>query len=108
MVTDVLDESAPENWHKVVFAFSEMARYYLAGEGPDMSREQVAAAAFVSCVLADAARANECDWGLQHQKVTQLNALLASRMDLDPEDLLPVTAYIYGKGGQFPLGDLTE
>jgi hypothetical protein len=50
----------------------------------------------------------ECEWGLEHHKVTQLNALLATRMDVDTEELLPVTAYIYGKGGRPPIGEWPE
>jgi len=66
-----------------------------------MSSHQGVAALFSACVLADASRTRQYDWSLDHDKVTALLAVLALR--LEPEDILDVVTYIYGKGGEPPV-----
>lgn len=102
VVTALLKEDAPDNWHIVTFAFSEMVSFYLVA-AHKMSFQQTVAAAFSACVLADAARADECDWSLEHDKVMALNAILAGRIELD--HFLYIMAYIFGKGGRCPISE---
>jgi len=102
VIADLLDEKRPEEWHIVTFAFSEVVSFYL-GTALKMTFQQRVAAAFSACVLADAARANEWDWSLEHNKVMALNAILA--LQFEPEDFLHLMAYIFGKGGQLPIGE---
>lgn len=100
VITDLLDEKPPESWSIATFAFAEMVSLYLV-TAHKMSFQQVIAAAFAACVLADAARAREGDWGMEHDKVMALCAILAGRIEL--EDFLHLMAYIFGKGGQPPI-----
>lgn len=102
VVADLLNGKRPEDWHIVTFAFSEIVSFYLA-TAHKMTFQQTVAAAFSACVLADAARANECDWSLEHDKVMALNAILAGRIEL--ESFLHLMAYVFGKGGQLPIGE---
>lgn len=101
-VANLLDGKHPEDWHIITFAFSEMVSFYLAA-AHKMSFQQTVAAAFSACVLADAARANECDWSLEHDKVMALTAILAGRIEL--ENFLHLMAYVFGKGGRLPIGE---
>lgn len=100
VITDLLDEKSPESWSIATFAFSEVISLYLV-TAHKMSFQQVIAAAFSACVLADAARAHEGDWGMEHDKVMVLCAILAGRIEL--ESFLHLMAYIFGKGGQPPI-----
>jgi hypothetical protein len=99
-IANLLDERAPEDWCIATFAFSEVVSFYLV-TAHNMSFQQVIAAAFSACVLADAARAGECDWSMEHDKIMALCAILAGRMEL--EAFLHLMAYIFGKGGQPPI-----
>lgn len=100
-ITSLLDEKSPESWSVVNFASSEAVSFYLV-TAHKMSFQQVIAAAFSACVLADASRAHEGDWGMEHDKIMALCAILAGRLEL--EHFLPVMSYIFGKGGQSPMG----
>jgi hypothetical protein len=101
IVTTLLDEKTPESWSIVTFASSEAVSFYLV-TAHKMSFQQVIAAAFSACVLADAARAHEGDWGMEHDKIMALCAILAGRIEL--ENFLRLMSYIFGKGGQPPIG----
>lgn len=100
VIADLLDEKPPESWSIATFAFSEVVSFYLV-TAHKMSFQQVIAAAFSACVLADAARAHECDWSMEHDKIMALCAILAGRIEL--ENFLHLMAYIFGKGGQPPI-----
>lgn len=102
IISDLLDEKHHGDWSIVTFAFSELISYYLV-TAHAMSFHQVVAASFSACVLADASRANGCDWSLEHDKVMALNAIIALRIEL--KQLLHLMAYVFGKGGQLPIAD---
>lgn len=98
-ISALLDQSSPSDWHNARFACSEVLASYLVA-GREFSEHQGASAVFSACVLADASRANSGDWGVEHDKVMVLIALLGERMDL--HTTLCLMAYVFGKGGQLP------
>lgn len=102
IIADLLAEKRPDCWSVATFAFSEIISFYLV-TAYQMSFQQVVAAAFSACVIADASRVQECDWSMQHEKIMALCAILAGRLELDK--YLYLMAYIYGKGGQPPISE---
>ena len=100
LIGDLLDGKSPADWNIACFSFSEISSYYLAA-AHKMSAEQVVAAVFTVCVLADLARAGRSDWSLEHDKVMALCAILAGRLEL--AGFLHFMSYVFGKGGEPPI-----
>ncbi|MCC6233931.1 MAG: hypothetical protein IT580_14900 [Verrucomicrobiales bacterium] len=91
-----------DDWASIVFACSEIIAFYVALE-ESISDEQLATCVLAACILADAARASECDWSSEHAKVVRICQVASSRMSLEAS--LISLRYIFGKGGCSPVGD---